>query len=140
MTLGIYGFSRPANFKAGILFVITLTLATLLVMAYIMIIYIAVIFTTSPRGIKMVFQLVAEFFSGLVIPLAFMPDKIVKILKFTPFYYMQNLPFNIYIGYTTDDNEIYLSIIVQILWIIALTFLGKRILNKKIKKIEIQGG
>lgn len=88
----------------------------------------------------MVFKLVAEFFSGLVIPLAFMPEIMVKILKFTPFYYMQNLPFNIYIGYTIDDNEIYLSIIVQILWIIALTFLGKRILNKKIKKIEIQGG
>ena len=128
------------SFKAGILFTISLVLATLLVMAYIMIIYISVIFTKSQRGIKMVFQLVAEFFSGLVIPLAFMPEILVKILKFTPFYYMQNLPFNIYIGYTTNEKEIFFSIIMQIIWIIVLTFFGKIILSKKIKKIEIQGG
>ena len=109
-------------------------------MAYIMIIYIAVIFTKSQRGIKMVFQLVAEFFSGLVIPLAFMPEILVKILKFTPFYYMQNLPFNIYVGYTTNEKEIFFSIIVQIVWIILLTIFGKIVLSKKIKKIEIQGG
>lgn len=109
-------------------------------MAYIMIIYVAIIFVVSPKGIRMVFQLVAEFFSGLVIPLAFMPDKLIQILKFTPFYYMQNLPFNIYIGYVTDKKEILFSMIVQIMWIIVLTIIGKTLLNKKIKKIEIQGG
>lgn len=88
----------------------------------------------------MVFQLIAEFFSGLIIPLAFMPDTVIKIIKFTPFYYMQNLPFNIYIGYTKDENEIFFAIIIQIIWIVVLTIIGKYILNKKIKKIEIQGG
>ena len=140
LPLGIYGFSLPIDLKAGILFFITLILATLLVMSYIMLIYISVIFTKSPRGIKMVFQLVAEFFSGLIIPLAFMPDKLVNVLKLTPFYYMQNLPFNIYIGYTKDLNEIIFSIILQIFWISILTAFGKILLDKKIKKIEIQGG
>lgn len=138
--LGVYGFSLPVSLRAGILFVISLILSTLLVMSYIMIIYIAIIFAKSHRGIKMVFQLVAEFFSGVVIPIAFMPDKLIQILKFTPFYYMQNLPFNIYIGYITDEKEIINSIIVQILWIALLTIIGKTILDKKIKKIEIQGG
>lgn len=140
LPLGQYGLSLPVNLEAGILFVISLILSTLLVMAYIMIIYVAIIFVVSPKGIKMVFQLVAEFFSGLVIPLAFMPDKLTQILKFTPFYYMQNLPFNIYIGYMTDKKEILFSMIVQIMWIIVLTIIGKTLLNKKIKKIEIQGG
>lgn len=140
LPLGTYGFSFPVSFKAGILFAVTLILSVFLVMAYIMLIYVAVIFAKSQRGIKMVFQLVAEFFSGVVIPLAFMPDYIVNILKFTPFYYMQNLPFNIYIGLVTDEKEIIFSIIVQSLWIIALTIFGKIMLNKKIKRIEIQGG
>lgn len=140
LPLGIYEFSLPVSLKAGILFLISLILSTLLVMAYIMIIYVAIIFAKSQKGIKMVFQLVAEFFSGIVIPIAFMPDKVVNILKFTPFYYMQNLPFNIYIGYTTNEKEIYISLIMQILWIIILTIIGKTVLNKKIKKIEIQGG
>ena len=53
---------------------------------------------------------------------------------------MQNLPFNIYIGYITDEKEILVSIIFQIIWIILLTVIGKELLEKKIKKIEIQGG
>lgn len=138
--LGIYGFSLPLSLKAGILFVITLILSTLLVMAYIMIIYVAIIFVTSPKGIKLVFQLIAEFFSGVVIPIAFMPDNVIKVLRFTPFFYMQNLPFNIYIGYVTDEKEIFISIIMQIMWIIILTIIGKTVLSKKIRKIEIQGG
>ena len=96
--------------------------------------------SNSPKGIKTVFHLIADFLSGLVIPLAFMPDKLVSFLKFTPFYYMQNLPFNIYIGYITDEKEILVSIIFQIIWIILLTVIGKELLEKKIKKIEIQGG
>ena len=140
LPLGIYGFSGPVSIKAFIYFVVCLILATLLVMAYIMLTYIAVIFAKSAKGIKTVFQLFGEFFSGLVIPLAFMPDFVINILKFTPFYYMQNLPFNIYIGYVTDDKEIIFSIIIQSLWIIILTIIGKSVLNKKIKKIEIQGG
>lgn len=140
LPLGIYGFSLPVSLEAGVLFVISLILSSLLVMAYIMIIYVAIIFAVSPKGIKMVFQLIAEFFSGLIIPLAFMPDKIVQILKFTPFYYMQNLPFNIYIGYVTDKKEILVSMIVQIMWIVLLTIIGKTLLNRKIKKIEVQGG
>ena len=106
LPLGIYGFSGPVSLKAGILFFISLVLSTLLVLSYIMIIYIAVIFAKSSKGIKMVFQLFAEFFSGASIPLAFMPEFVINILKFTPFYYMQNLPFNIYIGYVTNDKEI----------------------------------
>ena len=140
LPLGEYGFSLPISIKAGILFLISLILSALLVMSYIMIIYVAVIFAVSPKGIKTVFHLIADFLSGLVIPLAFMPDKLVSFLKFTPFYYMQNLPFNIYIGYITDEKEILVSIIFQIKWIILLTDIGKELLEKKIKKIEIQGG
>lgn len=140
LPLGIYGFGMPVNFKAFIYFLISLLLATALVMAYVMIIYVSIIFSKSPKGIKTAFQLFAEFFSGLVIPLAFMPDFILNILKFTPFYYMQNLPFNIYIGYVTNEKEIIFSIIMQIVWIIILTLIGKITLERKIKKIEIQGG
>ena len=76
----------------------------------------------------------------MVIPIAFMPDNVIKVLRFTPFFYMQNLPFNIYIGYVTDEKEIFISIIMQIMWIIILTIIGKTVLSKKIRKIEIQGG
>ena len=57
LPLGEYGFSLPISIKAGILFLISLILSALLVMSYIMIIYVAVIFAVSPKGIKTVFHL-----------------------------------------------------------------------------------
>ncbi len=63
-----------------------------------------------------------------------MPDAIVKILKLTPFYYMQNVSFNIYNGYITDMKEIVKIIILQLIWFVILSILGKKMMNKQKKK------
>ena len=64
-----------------------------------------------------------------------MPDAIVKILKLTPFYYMQNVSFNIYNGYITDMKEIVKIIILQLIWFVILSILGKKMMNKQIKRV-----
>ena len=94
----------------------------------------------SSDGIKILFQLILEFFSGMVIPISFMPTKIATILKFTPFYYIQNITFNIYSGYMSNSKEILINLIMQVFWIIVLTILSKMIIKKRLSKITIQGG
>lgn len=81
-----------------------------------------------------------EVGSGALIPIAFMPDIVIKIIKFTPFYYMQNAPFNIYNGYITDRNEILKIILLQIIWIILLTIIGKKEIKRQLRKVIVQGG
>ncbi|MDO4282056.1 MAG: ABC transporter permease [Clostridia bacterium] len=140
MPIGEYGLSMPASCLHFIFFIITLILSMLLVISYIMIMYGVLMSTFSSNGIRTAFQLIAEFFSGMVIPIAFMPDFLIKIIKFTPFYYMQNVSFNVYSGYISDLEEIIKIVVLQIFWLMILTLIGKKIIRKQEKKIVVQGG
>jgi len=140
LPLGEYKMMLPTNFMAFILFCITFILSVLLMMSYVMIMYATIMYTIGSNGIKIIFQLANEFLGGAIIPISFMPEIMVRVLKFTPFYYMQNIPFNIYTGYYKNYNEIFLGIIIQIIWILILTILGKKLINRRVKKIVVQGG
>lgn len=137
---GQYGLSGPVSLSALVFFIVTLILSIGIMMSYLMLMYVCVMKTVSDQGIKVAFQMLIEACSGALIPIAFMPDIVVKILKFTPFYYMQNAAFNIYNGYITNIKEIIVIICVQFLWLIILTAIGKRITRKQLRKIIVQGG
>ena len=96
-----------------VLSVISLILSTALTMSYIMMMLALIMILISSDGIKILFQLILEFFSGMVIPISFMPTKIATILKFTPFYYIQNITFNIYSGYMSNSKEILINLIIE---------------------------
>ena len=138
--LGEYALASPQNIQGFIFFVITLILSTLVLMAYLMLIYVYTMKYLSSKGVKTAFRLILETFSGAAIPIAFMPEIVVKILKLTPFFYMQNIPFNIYNGYITDYYEIFKIIIIQIIWLVLLTLLGRKLLRKQLKNVVVQGG
>ena len=85
-------------------------------------------------------QVMLELGSGLVVPLPFMPDWMISFLKFTPFYYFQNISFSIYTGYMSDGREIATNLIMQVIWIVILTLLGKVIVKNRLRKLVVQGG
>lgn len=138
--LGKYKIMMCDNFITFILFICALVLSALLLIAYSMLMCSFIMKTISSQGIRLTFQLIMEFCSGAVIPIAFMPEKVIQILKFTPFYYMQNVAFNIYNGYISNVTEIVQIILLQIAWITILTIIGRRIIRKQLSKIVVQGG
>ncbi len=137
---GEYGLSWPVSITAFIFFMITLILSVTIIMSYVMLMYVCVMKTVSDKGIRVAFQMLIEACSGSLIPIAFMPDIVIKILKFTPFYYMQNASFNIYNGYITNIKEMIEIICIQFLWLIILTAIGKKLTRKQLRKIVVQGG
>ena len=40
----------------------------------------------------------------------------------------------------TNPREIIINLIMQIVWVLALTFLGKAIVKNRLKKLVVQGG
>ena len=138
--LGQYKLMAPANVGTLIASIITLILTTFLILAYIMILYICIMKTMIPQGLKTTFALILGFGAGELIPIPFMPEAVVKILKLTPFYYMQNVTFNIYNGYISNPIEIIKIIIIQLVWIGIFTIIGRKMLNKQISKVVVQGG
>lgn len=134
-----YKFTLPKNTESAILFFISMALGFVVVVAYCMLVYICTFYTISPMGVRMVFVMTADFLSGGLIPLPFLPDWLTKYIYLTPFAAMQNVPFRIYSG-NIVAKEATVSILLQIIWAVILITIGKIVMSKAIKRIIVQGG
>ncbi len=134
-----YRLTPPPNFLTFILFLITLILGLFVVVGFCMFVYIASFHTLNPMGIRLVAIGLTDLLSGSVIPFPFFPRAIQKVLELLPFGSIQNVPLRIYTG-NISGNEIFPTIILQIVWVIVLVFLGKLWMNSSLKKIVVQGG
>jgi ABC-2 type transport system permease protein len=90
-------------------------------------------------GVRMVAISVMEFFAGAVIPLPFLPNQIRRIFELLPFAAMQNVPLRIYSG-DIAGRGIYISVALQVFWLIVLIIIGKMLTRKALKKVIVQGG
>nr|WP_308743323.1 ABC transporter permease [uncultured Anaerocolumna sp.] len=134
-----YRLHIPKDFVSGIWFLITLILGYLVVVAFCMLIYISTFFTISPMGVRMVAISVVEFFSGSVVPLPFLPNKIRTVMELLPFASMQNVPLRIYSG-DIAGIRIYEKAALQLFWLVMLVVAGKLLTKKAAKKVVVQGG
>ncbi len=77
--------------------------------------------------------------SGSIIPIWFFPDWFQGILQALPFVYLYQMPLDIYIGkYTTES--LVRGLLIQFVWMIALSLLYRYMQKKITGKIMIQGG
>jgi ABC-2 type transport system permease protein len=134
-----YGMRLPAGLLAGVWFVITVILGFLVVVAFCMLIYITAFFTYSPTGIRIVAVSLVEFLAGSVIPLPFLPDGVRRVVELLPFASMQNVPLRIYSG-DISGSDIYIKAALQLFWLVALIYTGKRLTGTALKRVVVQGG
>jgi len=134
-----YGISAPASLIHFFVFLLTLVLGLLVTVAFCMVIYGLTFFTISPQGLRIVFTSMVEFFAGAVIPIPFFPEKVQKVMEILPFASMQNVALRVYSGSLTA-SEMQKTVLLQIMWLLILTFGGSFLCRYAEKKITIQGG
>jgi len=134
-----FNISPPASVLSGLLFLISMILGFLVLIAFSMLIYISTFYTMSPLGIRILVTSVVELLAGGIIPIPFFPQSLQTIINVLPFASMQNTPFLIYNGYF-EGNDILLSMLLQIGWVITLMLLGRVLMRKALRKVVIQGG
>ncbi len=134
-----YRMTLPVSGSAFLLFVLTMFLALGITISFCMIVYMLCFFTISPQGWRMVLTGAVDFLSGNIIPLPFFPERYRFLLHFSPFAYMQNVPFRIYSG-DLAGGEIGSCILGQVLWLTALQMTGFLIWKLAEKRIVVQGG
>lgn len=134
-----YGLSLPKSVSSFFWFFITMILGFLLVIAFTMLVYILTFYTLSPMGVRIVAVTLVEFFSGGVIPLPFLPDRIRKVVELLPFASMQNVPLRIYSG-DISEKLVPRSVMLQIAWLLFFIMIGKLLIRNAMKKVVIQGG
>lgn len=97
-------------------------------------------YTESLGGIMTIKNVIVSLLGGVLFPIAFLPDMVVELIRFTPFYSMYNTPISI-INDTTLGIFNYIHLILfQAFWWVALTLFNKIFFKISIKKITINGG
>lgn len=134
-----YGITLPPDPVTALLFLFSMALGLGVVVSLSMVIYALSFYTISSQGIRMITTSLAEFLSGAVIPLPFLPDQISCIVELLPFASIQNAPLRIYSG-DIAGSSLGRAIALQVFWLILLTASGKLLMHRALKQVVVQGG
>ncbi|MGB0034557.1 MAG: ABC-2 family transporter protein [Candidatus Acidiferrales bacterium] len=80
-----------------------------------------------------------ELLSGLLIPIAFFPDRLQKIMALLPFEHIAYTPLQIYLG-KLDRASALRALATQWIWVVALLVLANLWWDRASRKITIHGG
>jgi len=134
-----FRLSLPSSFLHLLAFLITLIFSGLLITAIVSVLHLCMFYTIDSDGILNFFRVVAELFSGGIVPVLFLPNILQKISNFLPFQYIGDIPFRLYIG-QIDLNMFFNIVLIQVFWILVFILVGYIISKKISKKLVIQGG
>jgi ABC-2 type transport system permease protein len=96
-------------------------------------------YTYSGYGIFAARGALQQTFSGMVAPLSFYPAFMKTAGEWLPFRHIIYTPVSIYMGWTQGSESLDL-ILQQLAWVVGLYLLGKFLMIKSLKQLEVQGG
>lgn len=137
----------PAKFKFHLIvtpqkflcFGVAICLALILNVILSLLVYISVFYTYSVVGSLLVFGSIMEFTGGTVIPFNLFPNLLQHLFKLFPFWYGSAFPFQ-YITNQISNYQFIHGMLLQVVWIVIACGIGKAWLNRRLHKVEIQGG
>ena len=95
--------------------------------------------TTDIRGVMMLGGIVANLFSGFLIPVSFFPDWLAAIARATPFPSIVQTPIDIFVGATAGVAAVN-AILVQAMWILVLAVGARVAFAAGVRRLVVQGG
>ena len=133
------GLMLPVSFTNFLLFLVSAVIGALLVTAITMIGYIVSLYTLSTNGVFSFMVAIAGLLAGQIVPLPMLPESVQTVFSFFPFRYVADLPYRIYIGNINGTDAI-IQIGIQLAWLVGIVLVSKLVMNRKIKKLVVQGG
>jgi ABC-2 type transport system permease protein len=137
-TIGILVFDllAPSNTTRAMAFGVSVALAVVSSFCLRFLVNLAGFWIIDYRGLQSVFIAVITFFSGMLIPLAFLPGPIRVVANALPFRSVIMMPSEIYLGQT----EIWKGLGFQLAWIAALTVAARYVMSLGERQLVVQGG
>jgi len=90
-------------------------------------------------GLVRMINAMAEMFSGMIIPLALMPDIMASFLRFQPFAGVIDLPVQLYCG-SLQPAEVMWVLALQLGWAVVFIIAGRLVTARGLKQIVLAGG
>jgi len=132
-----FGLRAPPSLAAGACWLLTLGGALLVGCAFMTLCTVLLVWTVSGDGIARWAPQVTYVFSGMVLPIPLFPAWARRMLEALPFRGMVDVPARVYMGELASPLS---ELGQQLLWTLALVILGRLLLARAVRRLEIQGG
>ncbi len=136
---GAWGWQLPAGLGALAGFGVSMLLALALSTSLVMLLNIAVVSALNERGINTLAVPVVIVLSGNLLPLSLMPDAWQTLLLIQPLAGVIDIPARIYFG-QMEGGQALLGLALQVVWIGLLIGVGRVLLARTMRRLEVQGG
>lgn len=131
-----FGAQLPKDLATVPLFLASLVLSVVVSFLTCYMVNLSAFWTISASGVFMLAATVQMFFSGFIIPLAYMPDWLVTLANILPFRAIITIPAQIWL----EQTQGWEMLLPQIAWAVLLWFVARFVTRLARRKLTIQGG
>ncbi|WOO35307.1 hypothetical protein R2R35_16075 [Anaerocolumna sp. AGMB13020] len=134
-----YRMALPVSPSGFLLMLVSLFSAFLLCTSYGMLACAIRLNINWGEGPVYMILLIAGVLSGSYLPLVLWPDVMQNFLVLQPFAGYLDIPVRFYLGLLTVENGLW-AIGIQLFWIVVFIAAGRSLMNRRLKKVIVQGG
>lgn len=135
----VYPILLPPSVAHWLALTVSLVLALAVSFAWRFLYSLMAFWSSDATGIARFASTLTLFLSGFLMPVAFMPDWMVTLMRLTPFPAMVNTPIEIYLG-IVNGPELLFALLEQAVWTVILLAVARMVLASGVRKLVIQGG
>ena len=136
LALPEYGHGMPCPYATWLAFAASVALAVVVSFGWRFLVNLSAFWLLDVRGVVSVVLLLVNFFSGLLVPLAFFPGWLRAVADLLPFRAFVMVPIEVLLG----QRGIASALGIQLLWALALAALGHGVFALAVRKVVVQGG
>jgi ABC-2 type transport system permease protein len=134
-----FGLTAPVSIGAGALFIASTLFALLTAASIIALLTISMLWTISGEGISRLAPGLVFVFSGIIVPLPFLPSWLQRASSLMPFRGLIDTPLRIYLG-QLHGSEAFTALALQGVWLIVLIVIGRVVMSRGLRRLVAQGG
>ncbi|GAA1484840.1 ABC transporter permease [Brachybacterium fresconis] len=137
--LALGAIALPGSWLSGLACLLSLSLGFVIALLVNFTVGLVGFWTLEVGGAFLIYRMLAQFSSGALIPLWFMPDWLTGVLTLLPFSAQVFVPLSIYVDRDPGWHTVQ-AIGMQALWIVVLIALAALVWRRAIRRLVIFGG
>ena len=134
-----FRLTAPSDPLIWVAFLVSVALAVVVSYAFRALYNIAAFWTIDNRGVMLLSLILANLFSGFIVPIQFFPPWLAQIARGTPFPAMVQMPVDIFVGVTAGPDVV-VALAVQAAWAAALLAVASGAFALGTRRLVVQGG
>ncbi len=133
------GAQAPPGWAAAVSYAVSLVLAYAVTTLLSVIFGLVTFWTMEVGGVFIIYRMVAQFLSGTLVPLWFMPGALRTVAQVLPFQAIAYTPTAIYLGRLTGA-QVPAQLLVQLAWVGVLYLLARLVWARAEHRVVVLGG